>query len=29
VTTLTLAGVSFENAERVARRFLESISWTE
>ena len=29
VTNLTLAGVSFENAERVARRFLESISWTE
>lgn len=29
VTTLTLAGVSFENAERVARRFLESITWTE
>jgi hypothetical protein len=29
VTTLTLAGVSYENAERVARRFLESISWTE
>ncbi len=29
VTTLTLAGVSYENAERVARRFLESIAWTE
>jgi hypothetical protein len=29
VTTLTMAGVSFENAERVARRFLESITWTE
>lgn len=29
VTTLTLAGVSYENAERVARRFLESISWSE
>lgn len=28
VTTLSLAGVSYENAEAVARRFLESITWT-
>jgi hypothetical protein len=29
VTTLTLAGVSYANAEAVSRRFLESIAWTE
>ena len=29
VTTLTLSGVSGENAERVARRYLESIAWTD
>jgi hypothetical protein len=28
VTTLTLSGVSFENAQRVAQRYLESIAWT-
>jgi hypothetical protein len=28
VTTLSLAGVSYANAEAVARRFLESITWT-
>jgi hypothetical protein len=28
VTTLTLSGVSYENAERVTRRYLESITWT-
>ncbi|HKG92000.1 MAG TPA: serine protease [Gemmatimonadaceae bacterium] len=28
VTTLTLSGVSFENAQRVAERYLESIAWT-
>jgi hypothetical protein len=27
VTTLTLSGVSFENAQRVARRYLERIAW--
>lgn len=29
VTTLTLSGVSFSNAKAVARRLLESISWTD
>ena len=29
VTTLTLSGVSYENAERVTRRYLESIAWTK
>jgi serine protease Do len=29
VTTLTLSGVSFANAQRTTRRFLESISWHE
>jgi S1-C subfamily serine protease len=29
VTTLTLSGVSFANAQRITRRFLESISWRE
>lgn len=29
VTTLTLSGVSYENAEQVARRYLESISWID
>jgi serine protease Do len=28
VTTLKLSGVSFENAQRVANRYLESIAWT-
>ncbi|MEJ7809330.1 MAG: serine protease [Gemmatimonadaceae bacterium] len=29
VTTLTLSGVSFENAQRVAGRYLERITWRE
>lgn len=29
VSTLTMSGVSFENAERLARRYLESIAWIE
>ena len=29
VTTLTLSGVSYENAERVTRRYLEAITWTK
>jgi hypothetical protein len=28
-STLTLSGVSFENADRFARRYLESIAWRE
>jgi len=27
VTALTLSGVSFENAQRLARRYLERIAW--
>ena len=27
LTTLTLSGVSYENAERVSRRYLEAIAW--
>jgi hypothetical protein len=29
VSTLTMSGVSFENAQRVVRRYLESITWIE
>ncbi|HJU89303.1 MAG TPA: serine protease [Gemmatimonadaceae bacterium] len=29
VTTLTLSGVTFDNTQRITRRFLESISWRE
>jgi len=28
-TTLVLAGVSYENATRFGRKYLESISWTK
>jgi len=28
-STLSLAGVSFDNAMRVSKRFLESIQWTK
>ena len=27
ISTLTLSGVSFENAQRVAERFLERMQW--
>jgi hypothetical protein len=29
VTTLTLSGVSFANAQRITRRYLESIAWRD